>query len=263
MAGVFSISFIRRWARSRAQRAGGEYVDSGWALRWMMWAGLQVHSMGWREQQGRQAVEDSSMGTRMCSAGHWKEEERRQHRIGPHAICMSPSVMHAGMVAFDTESWPTPKRRRGSRRRCCRAACVTLQLSVAIYEQVSQGRRRVRLRGKRCLLTTRQARAWRSRREILPSSDHAVSDCLTRTHARTHARDTLSQAQSILARTHISVTRYQQAPAPTSTITHHHPNNTTIKQQWITKPQTARNSPCKKSLPTAMAPAAQSSDTPP
>ena len=73
------------------------------------WTTGALDGMARATEQGRQAVEDSSMGTRMCSAGHWKEEERRQHRIGPHAICMSPSVMHAGMVAFNTDSCPRPQ----------------------------------------------------------------------------------------------------------------------------------------------------------
>lgn len=63
---------------------GGGYVDSVWALRR---GGLQVHSRGWCERQFRQAVEDSSMGTRMYgdgqAAGGQQEEERRQDDTAP------------------------------------------------------------------------------------------------------------------------------------------------------------------------------------
>lgn len=55
---------------------------------------------------------------------------------------MSPSVMHAGMVAFDTESWPTPKRRRtrvGEGVIDCRAACVTLLASILYMSKCHKG----------------------------------------------------------------------------------------------------------------------------
>jgi hypothetical protein len=54
---------------------GGEYVDSVWALRW---GGLQVHSRGWCERQFKQAVEDSSMGTRMCMVGLQVDSRRKK-----------------------------------------------------------------------------------------------------------------------------------------------------------------------------------------
>jgi len=116
--------------------------------------------------------------------------------------------MQAGMVAFDTESWPMPNRRGMSRRRCCRAACVF----HTIYEQCHKDGDVYDDEANAAFEQGKQARAW-SRREILPSKDQAVSDCLThtaRTHARTRHLITLSPAQSTLARRAISITRYHK-----------------------------------------------------
>lgn len=193
MAGVFSMSFIRRWARSRAQRAESTWTACG------LCDGADYRCTRWdaSNRAGRQAVEDSSMGTRVC-AGHWKEEERRQEHCCTTPLLYGPTP-NACRLASCTQGWlpsiPTPAHAQAppdeGRRRYCRAACVTLLSSIAcVYtEQVSQGRRRVRRRGKRCLLHPWQARAWSnvSRQEILPSKDPAVFEYLTRTHARTHA----------------------------------------------------------------------------
>lgn len=91
MAGVFSMSFIRRWARSRAQRAESTWTACGLCDG----ADYRCTRRDASNRAGRQAVEDSSMGTRVC-AGHWKEEERRQEYSTAALLrcCTAPRLMH-------------------------------------------------------------------------------------------------------------------------------------------------------------------------
>lgn len=94
--------------------------------------------------------------------------------------------MHAGMVAFDTESWPRPSAGGRVGRVGEESIDVPRVLSsiLYMYEQVSQGRRRVRRRGKRCLSTRQASKLERGGGESSRAKTTQVSDCLTHhTHA--------------------------------------------------------------------------------
>jgi hypothetical protein len=134
MAGVFSISFIRRRARSRAQRAESTWTACGLCD----WGGLQVHSVGRCERRFRQAVEDSSMGTRMEMVG--LQVGRRRKKEDRTTASLYGPTPYACRLASCTQGWlpsipipaHAPKRRGTSRRRYCRAACAVTHIFIYV-----------------------------------------------------------------------------------------------------------------------------------